>query len=334
MIWLYFQECTGCTETLLRTSHPDVADLVFNYISLHYHETLMAAAGEQAEAALKSAMKQNAGKYVCIVKGAIPTKENGNYCRIAGKTAIDMVKKVAGSAALVVAIVRARRGRIPSADLNPTGAEDAPRFEGRPMQVGPLSQILVGYAAKHPLTVKWTDKALATVSALSGKPVTVNMLQSTMGRILARAIRAAIISDLALKHWGHLVDNIASGDTAIFNEPVFPIEEILCAGFHEAPRGTLSHWSVIKDGKITNQQAVVPTTWNTSPCDEHNTKGLYETSIAGNPVADPTKPLEVLRTIHSFDPCLACAVHTYDASGNQVATVQTLHVPVEGSCDR
>lgn len=200
----------------------------------------------------------------------------------------------------------------------------SPRFEGKPMQVGPLSQVLVGYQAKHALTQKWTNKALGIINALSKRNIGVNDFQSTMGRMIARAIRAAVLSELAVKHWQLLVDNIAGGDTRIFNEPVFPVGEIHGVGFHEAPRGTLSHWAVIRDGKIANYQAVVPTTWNAGPRDEKNQKGPYEASLIGNPVADADKPLEVLRTVHSFDPCLACAVHTVDMNGNPIATVRTL----------
>ena len=95
-------------------------------------------------------------------------------------------------------------------------------------------------------------------------------------------------------------------------------------GFHEAPRGTLSHWAVIQGGKIKNYQAVVPTTWNASPRDAKDQKGPYEASLVGNPVADPKRPLEVLRTVHSFDPCLACAVHTLDPEGQEIARVKVL----------
>jgi hydrogenase small subunit len=124
IIWLHFQECTGCTESLLRTSHPDIAELIMEHISLDYHETLMAAAGHQAEKSLRDAMAKNKGKYICVVEGAIPTKENGNYMRIAGKTGIEMLKEVTSNAGLVVAIGScASWGGIPSADPNPTGAQ-------------------------------------------------------------------------------------------------------------------------------------------------------------------------------------------------------------------
>ena len=117
---------------------------------------------------------------------------------------------------------------------------------------------------------------------------------------------------------------IAGGDTEIFNEPVFPKGEQRGFGIHEAPRGTLSHWVVIRDGKIANYQAVVPTTWNASPRDENGQVGPYEASLIGNPIADPEKPLEVLRTVHSFDPCLACAIHTVDVEGKEISTVRTV----------
>ncbi len=135
VIWLQFQECTGCTESLLRTSHPGVDELILDLISLDYHETLFAAAGHQAEAALTSAMEANAGKYVCIVEGAIPTKENGIYCMIGGRTALEIVNDVAGKAGAVIAIGScASWGGIPSADPNPTGASPVHDvFKGKPV---------------------------------------------------------------------------------------------------------------------------------------------------------------------------------------------------------
>lgn len=135
VIWLQFQECTGCTESLLRTSHPGVDELILDLISLDYHETLFAAAGHQAEAALKSAMEMHSGKYVCIVEGAIPTKENGIYCMIGGRTALEIVNEVAGKAGAVIAIGScASWGGVPSADPNPTGASPVHDvFKGKPV---------------------------------------------------------------------------------------------------------------------------------------------------------------------------------------------------------
>ena len=200
----------------------------------------------------------------------------------------------------------------------------APRFQGRVMQVGPLAQVLVGFALKHEPTVRWASKTLTTVSALAKTPLTPAVLHSTLGRHVARTVRTCVLSELALKHWKLLVDNIGKGDTAIFNAPVFPAGEQRGFGIHEAPRGTLSHWIVIKDGKIANYQAVVPSTWNAGPRDAKDQMGPYEASLIGNPVADAERPLEVLRTVHSFDPCLACAIHTLDPEGREIARVKAL----------
>jgi hydrogenase large subunit len=111
---------------------------------------------------------------------------------------------------------------------------------------------------------------------------------------------------------------------SIHNPPSFPSGEIQGVGTHEAPRGTLSHWTVIEGGKIKNYQAVVPSTWNASPRDINGAHGPYEASLLHSPIANPDLPLEVLRTIHSFDPCMACACHTFDPSGRQIAKVKVL----------
>jgi len=200
----------------------------------------------------------------------------------------------------------------------------APRFDGKPMQVGPLSNVLVAYALQHELTRQWTDRALARVSAIAPHPITIDKLQSTMGRYLARAIRAAVLADLALRHWELLANNITTGDARSFQAPEFPKDAVEGVGVHEAPRGTLSHWVVAQDGVLSNYQAVVPTTWNASPRDEYDVPGPYEASLLKNPVANPEKPLEILRTVHSFDPCMACACHTLDVEGRTIATVQVL----------
>ena len=126
VIWLQFQECTGCTESLLRTSHPAIDRLILDLVSLDYHETLFAAAGHQAEAALRQAMRANDGKYVCVVEGAIPTREHGIYCMIGGRTAVDILTDVASHAGAVIALGScASWGGLPSADPNPTGAVGA-----------------------------------------------------------------------------------------------------------------------------------------------------------------------------------------------------------------
>ena len=200
----------------------------------------------------------------------------------------------------------------------------APRFEGKPAQVGPLSQVLVGLAQGHELTKKWATAALTNVAAVAKTQVTPAALHSTLGRHAARAIRGAMLADLAQKHWQLLVDNIAKGDLTTWNRPEFPKGEIEGVGTHEAPRGTLSHWVVVKDGKIKNYQAVVPSTWNASPRDAAGAHGPYEASLLHTPLARPDEPLEVLRTVHSFDPCMACACHAFDPSGKQIARVKIL----------
>ena len=192
------------------------------------------------------------------------------------------------------------------------------------MEVGPLANVLVGYATGDELTVHWATKALGIVSSLAGVKAKPAMLMSTLGRHATRAVRTAVLADLSLKHWQLLVDNVLKGDVAIFEPPVFPKGEIQGVGMHEAPRGTLTHWVVLDDGKIVNYQAVVPTTWNASPRDAAGVAGPYEASLIGNPVADAEKPLEVLRTVHSFDPCMACACHTHDAAGEPIAQVRVL----------
>ncbi len=212
-------------------------------------------------------------------------------------------------------------------DFNDSGKYSwvkAPRFDGRPMQVGPLAQVLVGYASGHKLTQKYVDLALEKISKLAGTNVSPQALHSTPGRHVARAVRSAVIADLALKHWELLVANIERGDLEIFVEPKFPKGRQMGFGFHEAPRGALSHWIVIEDGQIANYQCVVPSTWNAGPRDDKDQPGPYEASLVGNPVADPGKPLEILRTIHSFDPCLACAIHLLDVRGKELSKVKVL----------
>jgi hydrogenase large subunit len=200
----------------------------------------------------------------------------------------------------------------------------APRFEGRPMQVGPLAQVLYAYQVGHEPTVRWAGKCLEVAGSVAKAKLGVPVLHSTIGRIAARSIRAAVLSELALKHWRLLVENVGKGDTAIFNDPMPKLAtgEYKGVGFHEAPRGTLSHWTVLRNGRIENYQAVVPSTWNAGPRDARGKVGPYEAALVGNPVADPKRPLEALRTIHSFDPCLACAIHTVDGEGNEIARVK------------
>jgi len=134
VIWLHFQECTGCTESLLRAEHPTLEKLILDVISLDYHETLFAAAGHQIEAARKTAMTENKGKYILVVEGAIPIKDGGIYCKIGGKTAIELLKECAADAGAVIAIGScASWGGMPSTDPNPTGASSVAQVLGKPV---------------------------------------------------------------------------------------------------------------------------------------------------------------------------------------------------------
>jgi hydrogenase large subunit len=203
----------------------------------------------------------------------------------------------------------------------------APTFEGKPAQVGPLANVLCMFAAGHKPTVKYATGTLDTVNAVlsmvgSSSRVSVNSLHSTIGRIAGRSIRCAVLHDALVSQWQALINNIGKGDYASYNEPVFPEGEQMGFGFHEAPRGVLSHWVVIENGKIKNYQCVVPSTWNAGPRNSEDALGPYEASLIGNPVADPEKPLEVLRTIHSFDPCLACAIHMVDTQKKEIVKVR------------
>jgi hydrogenase large subunit len=192
----------------------------------------------------------------------------------------------------------------------------APRLEGQPVQVGPSAQVLVNYVAGNPRIKPLVDGAKTSLG------IELKDFHSTMGRMLARGIRAHVMADLSIEYLDKLIANVGSGDKTYANHTEIPSGEFKGVGFHEAPRGSLSHWIVIKDKKIDNYQAVVPTTWNASPRDEKGVAGPYEASLPGTPIADAEKPLEVLRTIHSFDPCIACAVHSIDPQGRELTSVQ------------
>ncbi|POP43603.1 hydrogenase 2 large subunit [Superficieibacter electus] len=200
----------------------------------------------------------------------------------------------------------------------------APTFYGKTVEVGPLAWLLCGLASKHAGTVTHYDSIAAQYQALTGHALTHDALQSTWGRILGRAVRTSVLCDELQAQYQLLVDNIAKGDCETFIKPVFPEGEIRGVGFEEASRGMLSHWIVIKDGKIANYQAVVPSTWNAGPRNFNDEPGPYERALVGTPVVDAQKPLEVVRTVHSFDPCMSCAVHMVDLRGKTLSKVKIL----------
>jgi len=199
----------------------------------------------------------------------------------------------------------------------------SPTFYGKPAQVGPLANVLCMFAAGHEPTRKYATLALDTVSTLAKAKVGIDALHSTIGRHAARAVRCAVMVDMLADQWSALLANMAKGDLKTFNKPVFPKGEVTGVGFHEAPRGVLSHWVVINDGKIKNYQCVVPSTWNACPRNEKDEPGPYEASLMDNPIAKPEEPLEVLRTVHSFDPCIACAIHLTDKENGSAVSVRT-----------
>jgi hydrogenase large subunit len=189
----------------------------------------------------------------------------------------------------------------------------SPRYDNQPMEVGPLARMVVGYASGQKEIKEAVDGLLKKLNA----PATV--LFSTLGRIASRALESQIMAR-HLETWVEELDsNLEHGKVAIFNpirwDPATWPAGTSGYGWHEAPRGALGHWVEIEGRAIKNYQAVVPTTWNAGPRDASGQRGAYEASLLKTPVTDPNRPLEILRTIHSFDPCLACAVHVIDANG-------------------
>jgi hydrogenase large subunit len=217
-------------------------------------------------------------------------------------------------------------------DPNYTGFEDdgkyswvkAPTFYGKATQVGPLAQVLCAVAAGDESTTKHLNDVLGAFEMLTGIKPEIKHLHSTLGRHATRAVRCAVLKDTMQHQYKALIDNIAAGDTTTYVKPYFPYGVVKGVGFHEAPRGMLSHWIVINDGKIENYQAVVPSTWNSGPRNDTDELGPYEQSLIGTPIADPENPLEVIRTIHSFDPCMSCAVHIVDTRGEGITEVKIL----------
>jgi hydrogenase large subunit len=208
-----------------------------------------------------------------------------------------------------------------------------PKWKGKMAEVGPLSRYIIVYTKVKQGIIKeptWVEKMMVdqidAVSRTLNVPPETWML-STVGRTAVRGLEAQVMAYLSKYYFSKLVNNIKAGDTSVANmekwEPTMWPKEAKGVGLHEAPRGGLSHWVVIKDGKIENYQAVVPSTWNACPRDSKSGYGPYEATMMDTKVKIADKPLEILKAIHSFDPCLACATHLYDASGRQLAVVHS-----------
>ena len=196
----------------------------------------------------------------------------------------------------------------------------SPRWQGKTMEVGPLARVLLMYANGHKQTKELVDYTLKTLD------VPVTALFSTLGRTAARGLESKIIADAMPGMFDQLMGNIKAGDVRTFNDqywdPSTWPKHMHGVGLMEAPRGGLSHWVVVDDGKISNYQAVVPSTWNAGPRDAKGQPGAYEAALQHNHVMhDPKQPIEILRTIHSFDPCIACAVHVTDPDGEELVQV-------------
>ena len=198
----------------------------------------------------------------------------------------------------------------------------SPRYDDQPMEVGPLARMLVSYASGHARVKPLVDSVL---KALNVGP---DALFSTLGRVAARGIETQVLAEKMGDWVDALGANMASGELRIHDnskwEPNTWPADAMGAGFHEAPRGALGHWVSIHDGTISNYQCVVPSTWNAGPRDGKNRRGPYEEALLGTPVADMNRPVEILRTVHSFDPCMACGVHVVDANRREVARVRAV----------
>ncbi len=196
----------------------------------------------------------------------------------------------------------------------------SPRWKGKPMEVGPLARVLMLYARGHAQTKELVNMTLKKLD------IPVQALYSTLGRTAARTLETKIFGDAMLGWYNQLIANIKAGDVKTFNEqkwePSTWPKLAKGVGYMEAPRGALAHWIVIKDGKIDNYQAVVPSTWNAGPRDTNGVEGPYEAALKGHRLHDAKQPIEILRTIHSFDPCIACAVHVTDAEGEELVKVK------------
>jgi len=191
----------------------------------------------------------------------------------------------------------------------------SPLYDGKKVEVGPLARMVVGYVKGDERIQKYVGNFLKRANL----PITV--LFSTVGRTAARAIETELMADVMLEWVDELAKNAASGDLSTWTDFDFDVVSADSKGrsLSEAPRGALGHWVKIKDGKVENYQAVVPSTWNAGPRGPNGEVGAYEGSLIGTKVADPEQPLEIIRTIHSFDPCIACAVHVVDTKGKELA---------------
>jgi hydrogenase large subunit len=198
----------------------------------------------------------------------------------------------------------------------------SPRYAGEPMEVGPLARMLVAYVSGHARVKELVGGVLKQLG------VGPEALFSTLGRVAARGIETLVLAEKMDDWVNGLAANMSSGELRIHDnskwDPSSWPADAMGAGFHEAPRGSLGHWVHIKDGVIANYQCVVPSTWNAGPRDAQGKRGPYEEALLATPVVDAERPIEILRTVHSFDPCMACGVHVVDSARRELARVRAL----------
>lgn len=202
----------------------------------------------------------------------------------------------------------------------------SPRWRGNAVEVGPLSRYILNYAQGNQYVIEQVNSSLASFNKLAGTNLTAKQaLPSTIGRTLARALEAHYCAAMMLDDWKELIGNIKAGDSSTANvekwDPSTWPKEAKGFGLVAAPRGANGHWIRIKDGKIANYQCIVPTTWNGSPRDPAGNIGAFEASLMNTPMERPEEPVEILRTLHSFDPCLACSTHVMSEDGENLAKV-------------
>jgi [NiFe] hydrogenase large subunit len=201
-------------------------------------------------------------------------------------------------------------------DLDRYSWSKAPRYQNEPMETGPLAQVLISYQQGHPEVKAGVDGVLKTLG------LGAEALFSTLGRTAARGIQAAVLAG-KVGQWIDELEENAKKDKELVSPCEIP-DAGEGVGFVNAPRGGLSHWIKIKGGVIENFQLVVPSTWNLGPRCAANKPGPLESALVGHPIADPKRPVELLRTVHSFDPCMACAVHVIDPQSNEERVFQVL----------
>ncbi|WP_321777905.1 nickel-dependent hydrogenase large subunit [Sulfurimonas sp.] len=200
----------------------------------------------------------------------------------------------------------------------------SPRYDGKPMEVGPLACLVVGYASGN----KKIQKLVNDFLKVTGLPV--GALFTTLGRTAARMLQAKLVADNALVAFNNLIENLKVDQETCATYTIDKNKEYKGRGMGDVPRGMLSHWIRIKNGVVENYQAVVPSTWNAGPMDSKGVKGPYEADLVGLKIENLSQPLEIIRIIHSYDPCIACAVHVMDTKGNELSVYKL--DPLYGGC--